>query len=79
MEFPIPVYYYLAELEERFDLLFELLHCIFDDLNDLKTALEIAEPLEPSPTFDPLQTLVDSFDPLQRITDDSSDLFIGSQ
>ena len=79
MEFPIPVYYYFAELEEKFDLLFELLHGIFDDLNDLKTALEIAEPLEPSPAFDPLQTLVDPFDPLRRLTDDLFDLLIGSQ
>ena len=79
MEFPIPVYYYLAELEERFDLLFELLHCIFDDLNNLKTALKIAEPLEPSPPLDPFQTLVDSFDPLQRIADDLPDSSADSQ
>ena len=79
MEFPIPSYYYLAELEERFDFLFELLHCIFDDLDNLKTVLEIAEPPEMLPDFDHLRTLVDPFDPLQRITYDLPDSLANCQ
>jgi hypothetical protein len=67
MNFPIPFYYFSSELEERFDFLFELLHCIYDDLDDLKVVLGIDQPPEPSLHFDPLQTLVDPFDPLQRI------------
>ena len=49
--------YYLAELEWRFDLLFNQIWEIYDELGDIKEALEY----DPSPRFpcefDPLQTI----------------------
>ena len=68
MDFPIPAYYYFAELDERFDFLFELLHDIYDDLDDLKAVLGLDESPKSSFDFDPFQTAVDPFDPLLRIT-----------
>ena len=49
--------YYLAELKWRFDLLFNQIWEIYDELGDIKEALEYDPSPRPPREFDPLQTI----------------------
>ena len=49
--------YYLAELEWRFDLLFNQIWEIYNELGDIKEALEYDSSPRPPREFDPLQTI----------------------
>ena len=49
--------YYRAELEWRFDLLFNQIWEIYDELGDIKEALEYDSSPRPPREFDPLQTI----------------------
>ena len=49
--------YYLAELEWRFDLLLNQIWEIYDELGDIKEALEYDASPRPPHKFDPLQTI----------------------
>lgn len=60
MDFPEPlslIDYYLAELEWRFDLLFNQIWEIYDELGDIKEILEYDPSPRPPHEFDPLQTI----------------------
>ena len=49
--------YYLVELEWRFDLLFNQIWEIYDELGDIKEALEYDPSPRPLREFNPLQTI----------------------
>ena len=49
--------YYLAELEWRFDLLFNQIWEIYDELGDIKEILEYDPSPRPPQEFDLLQTI----------------------
>ena len=49
--------YYLAELEWRFGLLFNQIWEIYNELGDIKEALEYNPSSRPPHEFDPLQTI----------------------
>ena len=49
--------YYLAEIEWRFDLLFNQIWEIYDELGDIKEMLEYDPSPRPPREFDPFQTL----------------------
>ena len=49
--------YYLAELDWRFDLLFNQIWEIYDELGDIKEVLEYNTSPRPPCKFDPLQTI----------------------
>ena len=60
MDFPEPlslVNYYLAELEWRFDLLFNQIWEIYDELGNIKEVLEYDPSPRPPQEFDPLRTI----------------------
>ena len=63
--------YYLAELEWRFDLLFNQIWKIYDELGDIKEMLEYDTSPRPPQEFDPLQTIwkkVEMFHPERDTT-----------
>ena len=49
--------YYLAELNWRFDLLYNQIWEIYDELGDIKEILEYNPSPRPPCKFDPLQTI----------------------
>ena len=49
--------YYLAELKWRFNLLFNQIWEIYDELGDIKETLEYNPSPRPPCEFDPLQTI----------------------